>query len=116
MIQQLNFQTALIVLLAHIGSYVPATKTQLGPIDKLFTRIGANDDLAAGRSTFMVEMTETAYILRHATHQSLVLIDEIGRGTSTSDGVAIAKATCRYLAETIQAYTLFSTHYFELTA
>ncbi|MCH9756650.1 MAG: DNA mismatch repair protein MutS [Gammaproteobacteria bacterium] len=108
-------QTALIVVLAHMGSYVPASNAQMGPIDKLFTRIGANDDLAEGRSTFMVEMTETAYILRHATQQSLVLIDEIGRGTSTCDGVALANACCLYLAETIQAYTLFSTHYFELT-
>jgi DNA mismatch repair protein MutS len=108
-------QTALIVLLAHIGSYVPAKATHLGPIDKLFTRIGANDDLAQGRSTFMVEMTETAYILRHATQQSLVLIDEIGRGTSTFDGIALAYACCAYLANTVQAYTLFSTHYFELT-
>jgi len=109
-------QTALIVLLAHIGSYVPATHARLGPVDKLFTRIGANDDLASGRSTFMVEMTETAYILRHATAQSLVLIDEIGRGTSTFDGVALAHACCVHLAEVVGAYTLFSTHYFELTA
>lgn len=109
-------QTALIVLLAHMGSYVPATQATIGPIDKLFTRIGASDDLASGRSTFMVEMTETAYILRHATPQSLVLIDEIGRGTSTSDGIALAHATCLYLADTLKAYTLFSTHYFELTA
>jgi len=109
-------QTALIVLLAHIGSYVPAKEVRLGPIDKLFTRIGANDDLASGRSTFMVEMTETAYILRHATHQSLVLIDEIGRGTSTFDGVALAHACCLHLANIVGAYTLFSTHYFELTA
>ncbi|MDF1646019.1 MAG: DNA mismatch repair protein MutS [Legionellaceae bacterium] len=108
-------QTALIVLLAHIGSYVPAKRAHIGPIDKLFTRIGANDDLAEGRSTFMVEMTETAYILRHATPNSLVLIDEIGRGTSTCDGIALAKACCLYLAETLKAYTLFSTHYFELT-
>ncbi len=109
-------QTALIVILAHMGSYVPAEHAEIGPIDKLFTRIGANDDLAKGRSTFMVEMTETAYILRHATNQSLVLIDEVGRGTSTCDGVALANACCLYLAETIQAYTLFSTHYFELTS
>lgn len=108
-------QTALIVVLAHIGSYVPATHVRLGPLDQLFTRIGANDDLASGRSTFMVEMTETAYILRHATAQSLVLIDEIGRGTSTFDGVALAHACCMHLAKTVGAYTLFSTHYFELT-
>ncbi len=108
-------QTALIVLLAHIGSFVPATAVTLGPIDRIFTRIGASDDLASGRSTFMVEMTETAQILRQATHQSLVLIDEIGRGTSTYDGMALAYASCTYLATTIKAYTLFSTHYFELT-
>ena len=108
-------QNALIVLLAHIGSFVPATTCELGPIDALFTRIGASDDLSQGQSTFMVEMTETATILRQATNQSLVLIDEIGRGTSTYDGLAIAKATCLYLANHIKAYTLFSTHYFELT-
>lgn len=109
-------QNALIVLLAHIGSFVPATTAILGPIDKIFTRIGASDDLSSGRSTFMVEMTETAHILRQATNNSLVLIDEIGRGTSTHDGMALAYACCAYLANTIQAYTLFSTHYFELTA
>ncbi len=108
-------QTALIVLLAHIGSYVPASKAILGPIDHIFTRIGASDDLASGRSTFMVEMSETAHILRHATDQSLVLIDEIGRGTSTHDGMSLANACCIYLATSIRAYTLFSTHYFELT-
>ncbi len=108
-------QSALIVLLAHIGSFVPATRAHLGPIDKILTRIGASDDLAAGRSTFMVEMTETAYILNEATPLSLVLIDEIGRGTSTYDGMALAYACCAYLANTICALTLFSTHYFELT-
>lgn len=108
-------QNALIVLLAHIGSFVPAQQVRLGPIDKIFTRIGASDDLSAGRSTFMVEMTETAHILRQATANSLVLIDEIGRGTSTYDGMALAYACCAYLAKTIKAYTLFSTHYFELT-
>jgi DNA mismatch repair protein MutS len=108
-------QTALIVLLAHIGSFVPAQAATLGPIDKIFTRIGASDDLASGRSTFMVEMTETAHILRQATQESLVLIDEIGRGTSTYDGMALAYASCVYLAKQIKAYTLFSTHYFELT-
>ena len=108
-------QNALIVLLAHIGSFVPAENVRIGPIDKIFTRIGASDDLSAGRSTFMVEMTETAHILRQATAHSLVLIDEIGRGTSTYDGMALAYATCAYLANTIKAYTLFSTHYFELT-
>ncbi len=108
-------QTALIVLLAHIGSFVPAQSVSLGPIDRIFTRIGASDDLASGRSTFMVEMTETAQILRQATANSLVLIDEIGRGTSTYDGMALAYASCAYLANSIKAYTLFSTHYFELT-
>ncbi|BCA96143.1 DNA mismatch repair protein MutS [Legionella antarctica] len=108
-------QTALIVLMAHIGSFVPAQSVTLGPIDRIFTRIGASDDLASGRSTFMVEMTETAHILRQATSESLVLIDEIGRGTSTYDGMALAYASCTYLATAIKAYTLFSTHYFELT-
>ena len=108
-------QTALIVLLAHIGCFVPAKAVTLGPIDRIFTRIGASDDLASGRSTFMVEMTEMAQILRQATHESLILIDEIGRGTSTYDGMALAYASCAYLANTIKAYTLFSTHYFELT-
>ena len=108
-------QSALIVLLAHIGSFVPASRVCLGPIDRIFTRIGASDDLAAGRSTFMVEMTEMAYILRQATANSLVLIDEIGRGTSTYDGMALAYACAAYLANTLQSYTLFSTHYFELT-
>lgn len=108
-------QNALIVLLAHIGSFVPAKTAKIGKIDKLFTRIGASDSLATGRSTFMVEMTETAHILRHATTESLVLIDEIGRGTSTHDGMALAYACCDYLANQIRCYTLFSTHYFELT-
>lgn len=108
-------QTALIVLLAYIGSFVPTKNAKIGPIDHIFTRIGANDDLALNRSTFMVEMTEMAYILRQATPESLVLIDEIGRGTSTYDGMALAHACCVYLATQIQSYTLFSTHYFELT-
>ncbi len=108
-------QTALIVLLAHVGSYVPARSAVIGPVDRIFTRIGAADDLASGRSTFMVEMTETANILHNATAQSLVLMDEIGRGTSTFDGLALAWACARHLATEIGAYTLFATHYFELT-
>lgn len=109
-------QVALIVLLAHIGSYVPARRAQIGSIDQIFTRIGAADDLAGGRSTFMVEMTEAAYILHHATPQSLVLMDEIGRGTSTYDGLALAWAIARHLVEKCRSHTLFATHYFELTA
>ncbi len=109
-------QTALIALLALVGSYVPATKVKLGPIDRIFTRIGSSDDLAGGRSTFMVEMTETANILHNATAQSLVLMDEIGRGTSTFDGLSLAWASAVYIAERLQAFTLFATHYFELTA
>ncbi len=108
-------QTALIVLLAHIGSFVPAERAILGPVDRIFTRIGASDDLASGRSTFMVEMTETANILHNATPQSLVLMDEIGRGTSTYDGLALAWACAADLARRIRAFTLFATHYFELT-
>ncbi|TQF72084.1 DNA mismatch repair protein MutS [Pseudoalteromonas luteoviolacea] len=108
-------QTALIVLMAHIGSFVPASSAQIGQIDRIFTRIGASDDLASGRSTFMVEMTETATILNNATAQSLVLMDEIGRGTSTYDGLSLAYATADYLANKISAKTLFATHYFELT-
>lgn len=108
-------QTALITLLAYIGSYVPAKSATLGPIDRIFTRIGANDDLASGRSTFMVEMTETATILHNATEQSLVLMDEIGRGTSTFDGLSLAFSSAAYLATQLRAFTLFATHYFELT-
>ena len=108
-------QTALIALLAHVGSYVPATRAVLGPLDQIFTRIGAADDLAAGRSTFMVEMTESAAILHHATERSLVLMDEVGRGTSTFDGMALAFAICRHLLEKNRCLTLFATHYFELT-
>ncbi|WP_374692437.1 DNA mismatch repair protein MutS [Accumulibacter sp.] len=108
-------QTALIALLAHIGSYVPATRAVLGPLDQIFTRIGAADDLAGGRSTFMVEMTESAAILHHAGEQSLVLMDEVGRGTSTFDGMALAFAICRQLIEKNRCLTLFATHYFELT-
>jgi DNA mismatch repair protein MutS len=109
-------QTALIVLLAHIGSFVPAARARIGPIDRILTRIGAGDDLARGQSTFMVEMSETSYILHHATAESLVLMDEIGRGTSTYDGLALAEACARHLAVHNRAYTLFATHYFELTA
>ncbi|WP_065089402.1 DNA mismatch repair protein MutS [Acidihalobacter prosperus] len=108
-------QTALIVLLAHIGSYVPARRALIGPIDRIFTRIGAADDLASGRSTFMVEMTEAANILNNATPDSLVLMDEIGRGTSTFDGLSLAWACAQHLAEHNRAFTLFATHYFELT-
>ena len=108
-------QVALIALLAHIGSYVPAESCVLGPLDRIFTRIGASDDLASGRSTFMVEMTEAAAILHHATNQSLVLMDEIGRGTSTFDGMALAFAILRHLVEKNRSLTLFATHYFELT-
>jgi DNA mismatch repair protein MutS len=109
-------QTALITLLAHTGSFVPADKTVIGPVDRIFTRIGAADDLAGGRSTFMVEMTEMAQILRNATNNSLVLVDEIGRGTSTFDGLALAWSCAQALATTVQPYTLFSTHYFEVTS
>ncbi len=109
-------QTALIVILAHIGSWVPAERARIGPIDRIFTRIGAADDLAGGRSTFMVEMTETASILHNATAMSLVLMDEIGRGTSTFDGLSLAWAVAHHMAEKQRAFTLFATHYFELTA
>lgn len=108
-------QTALITLLAYIGSFVPAEKTIIGPIDRIFTRVGASDDLAAGRSTFMVEMIETANILHNATEHSLVLMDEIGRGTSTYDGLSLAWACAENLVSHIKAMTLFATHYFELT-
>ncbi len=108
-------QTALIVLMAYMGSYVPAENAHIGKIDRIFTRIGASDDLASGRSTFMVEMTETANILNNATQHSLVLMDEIGRGTSTYDGLSLAWACAENLANDISAYTLFATHYFELT-
>ena len=108
-------QTALIAILALIGSYVPADRLRIGPIDRIFTRIGASDDLAGGRSTFMVEMTETATILNNATERSLVLMDEIGRGTSTFDGLSLAWAAAHFMGEKAKAFTLFATHYFELT-
>ena len=108
-------QVAVITLLAHIGCFVPAQSAQIGTIDRIFTRIGASDDLASGRSTFMVEMTETANILHNATENSLVLMDEIGRGTSTFDGLSLAWSCAAHLAKNIGAYTLFATHYFELT-
>lgn len=109
-------QTALITLLAHTGSFVPAEQATIGIVDRIFTRIGSSDDLAGGRSTFMVEMTETANILHNATANSLVLMDEIGRGTSTFDGLSLAWACALHLAQTLKAYTLFATHYFEITA
>ena len=109
-------QGALIVLLAHIGSFVPAEQATLGPIDRIFTRIGAGDDLAGGRSTFMVEMTEAANILNNATDRSLILMDEIGRGTSTFDGLSLAWAVARHIARVNRSFSLFATHYFELTS
>ena len=108
-------QTALIVLLAHVGCYVPADSAKIGIVDRIFTRIGASDDLASGRSTFMVEMTETANILHNATPKSLILLDEIGRGTSTYDGLSLAWACAEMLALKTKAFTLFASHYFELT-
>jgi DNA mismatch repair protein MutS len=108
-------QVALIALMAHIGAFVPARAVRLGPLDQIFTRIGAADDLAGGRSTFMVEMTESASILHNASANSLVLMDEVGRGTSTFDGLALAWAIARHLVERNQSLSLFATHYFEMT-
>ncbi|MGH2507603.1 MAG: MutS-related protein, partial [Ktedonobacteraceae bacterium] len=109
-------QVALIVLLAQIGSFVPARSARLGLVDRIFTRVGAEDDIASGKSTFMVEMEETATILHHATRHSLIILDEIGRGTSTYDGLAIARAVVEYLHGVVGARTLFATHYHELAA
>jgi DNA mismatch repair protein MutS len=109
-------QNALIILLAYIGSFVPAESAEIGPIDRILTRIGAGDDLARGQSTFMVEMSETSFILRNASPRSFVLMDEIGRGTSTYDGLALAQACAEALCDGNHAYCLFATHYFELTA
>lgn len=108
-------QVATLVIMAHIGSYLPCAQAKIGPIDRIFTRIGSGDDVTGGRSTFMVEMSETAHILNHATAQSLVIIDEIGRGTSTFDGLSLAHSCCLYLAQHTQCLTLFATHFFELT-
>lgn len=108
-------QTALIVIMAYMGSFVPAQYARIGPVDRIFTRIGSADDLAGGQSTFMVEMSQLAEILKNATHKSLILVDEIGRGTSTFDGLSLAFATARYICSNINALCLFATHYFELT-
>jgi DNA mismatch repair protein MutS len=108
-------QSAILVVLAQAGSFVPAASARVGLVDRIFTRVGASDDLAAGRSTFMVEMSETANILHNATDRSLVLLDEVGRGTSTFDGVSLAWAITEHLAATVKARTLFATHYHELT-
>ena len=108
-------QVALIVLMAQIGSFVPATSAEIGLVDRIFTRVGASDDLARGQSTFMVEMNETANIVNNATERSLVILDEIGRGTSTFDGLSIAWSVAEFLHDKIKARTLFATHYHELT-
>lgn len=107
-------QTCVLVILAHLGCYLPASSCQLTPVDRIFTRIGASDKILAGQSTFYVEMSETSTILSHATEKSLVIIDELGRGTSTYDGTAIAYSTLKYVSEKIGCLTLFSTHYHSL--
>jgi DNA mismatch repair protein MutS len=109
-------QAALLVLLAQIGSYIPVQEARIGIVDRIFTRVGAADALARGMSTFMLEMTETAHILHHATSRSLIILDEVGRGTGTTDGLAIARAVIDYLVRRIRAKTLFTTHYHEVTA
>ena len=109
-------QNALIALMAQIGSFVPAAAAHIGVVDAIFTRVGASDDLAAGQSTFMVEMTEVAEILKNATKDSLVILDEIGRGTSTFDGMSIARSVVEFICENIGCKTLFATHYHELTS
>jgi DNA mismatch repair protein MutS len=109
-------QVALTVLMAQVGSFVPADRAHIGLVDRIFTRVGAQDDIAAGQSTFMVEMVETANILNHASRQSLLVLDEVGRGTSTYDGLAIARAVVEHMHVRIGARTLFATHYHELTA
>lgn len=108
-------QLAVLVVMGHIGSFVPAEKLEIGDIDAIFTRIGAQDDIANGRSTFMVEMSESAYILNNATNKSIVLLDELGRGTATYDGLSLAWSIAEHLANKVKAYTLFATHYLEMT-
>ena len=108
-------QVAIITLMAHIGSYVPATSAKIALTDKIFTRVGASDDLAFGQSTFMVEMSEVSFILNNATNNSLIILDEVGRGTSTLDGLSIAWAVMEYLSQNLCTKTLFATHYHELT-
>ena len=108
-------QVAMIVLMAQVGSFVPAASANISPVDRIFTRIGASDDLVSGQSTFMVEMNEVAQILKYATSESLIILDEVGRGTSTFDGMSIARAVIEYIDKKIHAKTLFATHYHELT-